>query len=299
MSKLLIDEYPLQILPSLAVKVGLNEAIVLQQLHYWINRAAGRKENYHDGRIWVYNSVVKWREQFPFWSEDTIQRTLVRLETKNLIFTGVYNKEKFDKTKWYSINYDALNNESIAANCSNQYCNLQQPIPETTTETITNIVTDYEEVTTPYLNTKERKKGRSLVSDFAERNEMLDAIETAESDKPTIAPQMERGTVNKKGKPVKPKRPSQNYQKIIDAHTSNPELKDAIWAYLQMRQNKRAAPTDYALQLALKHLREISSAEGYQIEVLNQSIINNWTDVYELKNKGGGEVIRNFGDVKL
>jgi len=36
MSKLLIDEYPLQVLPSLAVIYGLNEAIILQQVHYWI-----------------------------------------------------------------------------------------------------------------------------------------------------------------------------------------------------------------------------------------------------------------------
>jgi len=35
-SSLLINESPLQVLPSLAVLVGLNEAIVLQQTHYWI-----------------------------------------------------------------------------------------------------------------------------------------------------------------------------------------------------------------------------------------------------------------------
>ena len=33
---LLISEPPLQVLPSLAVKIGLNEAIVLQQIHYWL-----------------------------------------------------------------------------------------------------------------------------------------------------------------------------------------------------------------------------------------------------------------------
>jgi hypothetical protein len=33
MSKL-IDEYPLVVLPSLAVDYGLNEAIVIQQIHY-------------------------------------------------------------------------------------------------------------------------------------------------------------------------------------------------------------------------------------------------------------------------
>lgn len=35
MSKLLLDSNPLVIIPELAVAVGLNESIILQQLHYW------------------------------------------------------------------------------------------------------------------------------------------------------------------------------------------------------------------------------------------------------------------------
>ena len=36
MSRLLIKESPVMIIPSLAVKIGLNEAVVLQQIHYWL-----------------------------------------------------------------------------------------------------------------------------------------------------------------------------------------------------------------------------------------------------------------------
>ena len=36
MSKLLIQENPMMILPSLAEKIGLNQAIVIQQFHYWL-----------------------------------------------------------------------------------------------------------------------------------------------------------------------------------------------------------------------------------------------------------------------
>lgn len=35
-SNLLLDEPPLQVMPTLATKVGLNESIVLQQIHYWL-----------------------------------------------------------------------------------------------------------------------------------------------------------------------------------------------------------------------------------------------------------------------
>ncbi|WP_249366800.1 hypothetical protein [Neobacillus rhizophilus] len=37
MSKLLINENPVMIIPSLAVKIGLNEAVILQQIHYWVH----------------------------------------------------------------------------------------------------------------------------------------------------------------------------------------------------------------------------------------------------------------------
>ncbi|HDE3362621.1 TPA: DnaD domain protein, partial [Staphylococcus aureus] len=39
MNKLLIDDYPIQVLPKLAELIGLNEAIVLQQIHYWLNNS--------------------------------------------------------------------------------------------------------------------------------------------------------------------------------------------------------------------------------------------------------------------
>ena len=36
MSRLLIKESPVMIIPSLAVRIGLNEAVVLQQIHSWL-----------------------------------------------------------------------------------------------------------------------------------------------------------------------------------------------------------------------------------------------------------------------
>lgn len=102
---LLINEPPLQVLPSLAKQIGLNDAIILQQMHYWIIRS----EHYHDGRRWIYNSVRAWVEQFPFWSAKTIQRTIDRLVDNEYVYEGNYNKLAMDQTKWYSINYEKLN----------------------------------------------------------------------------------------------------------------------------------------------------------------------------------------------
>lgn len=69
MNKLLIDDYSIQVLPKLAELIGLNEAIILQQMHYWI----GNSKHEYDNKKWIYNSYSKWIEQFPFWSESTIK----------------------------------------------------------------------------------------------------------------------------------------------------------------------------------------------------------------------------------
>ena len=152
MSKLLLDEYPLIILPNLAVKIGLNEAIVMQQLHYWLKES----KNVKDGYKWVYNTYEDWQKQFPFWSVSTIKRIVSGLEKEGLILTGNYNKLKIDRTKWYRINYekfDALMEQStdqdepsIVSNWSDGEINLNQPLPEITTE----ITTDKPTTTTAF-----------------------------------------------------------------------------------------------------------------------------------------------------
>lgn len=100
---LLINEPPLQVLPSLAKQVGLNAAILLQQLHF----RSLISSNTRDGYKWVYKTYEEWRdEEFPFWSADTVKRAMRKLEDEGyVISTSAYNRMKMDKTKWYRIDY--------------------------------------------------------------------------------------------------------------------------------------------------------------------------------------------------
>lgn len=103
---LLIQASPLQVIPTLAVQVGLNEAIILQQLHF---RSLISKQ-IRDGHKWVSKTYEAWQvDEFPFWSVDTIKRAIRRLEEKGyIISTSSYNRMKMDKTKSYRINYEKL-----------------------------------------------------------------------------------------------------------------------------------------------------------------------------------------------
>lgn len=144
MSNLLLDERPLIVLPSLAAGLqSLDEAVILQQIHYWIEK----KQNYRDGRYWVYNSMGKWMQQFPWIkSRTTLTRCFNNLEKKGLLITGNYNKAGFDKTKWYTIDYSALSNfeQRLYRTCTTSDQNL---VNGTYRSCTTNTI-DYQENTT-------------------------------------------------------------------------------------------------------------------------------------------------------
>lgn len=139
MSRLLIDEPPLQVLPSLARELGLNEAIMLQQMHYWLIKSSHEFE----GVKWFYKTLEDWQTEFPFWSTMTIRRTLTNLEKQKVIRIGNFNKKKFDKTKWYTIEYQCVNRrcvqneQTMCSSCTDGCVQNEQTYTREYTETTT------------------------------------------------------------------------------------------------------------------------------------------------------------------
>lgn len=153
--ELFIDKDDVLLIRKELVRVlgDLNEAVVLNQLHYWININKKAKKNEYDDKYWVFNTYQMWKDtDFDFWSTDTIKRTFSRLEKKGVVISANYNKMKMDKTKWYSIDYDKLqdmideyvkeqnatiNNADCVqdrAKCTDGEGDLHKAIPEITTE---------------------------------------------------------------------------------------------------------------------------------------------------------------------
>lgn len=100
---LLLKVKPLVVSPELASRIGLNEAIVLQQICYWLEDTTSGVE--YDGKRWVYNTIEEWTEQFPFWSEKTVKRALTSLKSRGLIYVEQLKKTQHDRTNYYAINH--------------------------------------------------------------------------------------------------------------------------------------------------------------------------------------------------
>lgn len=127
-SRYLADERIMMFHPYVAKTLGLNEAIFLQQLHYWLNR----KPHIVEEKGWIYNPYKTWQEQLCFMSESTIKRTVKNLVDKGIVITSNFNKMKFDRTLWYSIDYDKLdeyvNATTIESKCIEDSVIEEQPL---------------------------------------------------------------------------------------------------------------------------------------------------------------------------
>jgi DNA-binding PadR family transcriptional regulator len=93
---------------ELASSYGIEEAIIIHNLYFWIKKNVANGSNFHDGRYWTYNSSKAFSILFPYMTESKIYRVLKSLEEKGLIVKGNYNDTKYDRTTWYSLSDKAL-----------------------------------------------------------------------------------------------------------------------------------------------------------------------------------------------
>ncbi|MEX6285516.1 conserved phage C-terminal domain-containing protein [Providencia hangzhouensis] len=117
-SLLLLKTRPQIVIPELAVRLGLNEALLLQQVQYWLSETSSGVD--HEGHRWIYNTIEEWREQFPYFSESTIKRAFNNLKKLGVLNIEQINKRTHDRTNYYSINYEhALLSDEVKMTQSN------------------------------------------------------------------------------------------------------------------------------------------------------------------------------------
>ena len=88
-------------------------------------------------------------------------------------------------------------------------------------------------------------------------------------------------TSNKKEK----EKSKTNLDKIIEAYTENDSLKETIKDFIKMRKTIKKPVTDRSLKLTLNKLDQYGRNDLEKIEILENSIMNCWQGVFELKNK--------------
>jgi len=68
-------------------------------------------------------------------------------------------------------------------------------------------------------------------------------------------------------------------------YVDDPELNQAILAFMEFRKSIKKPMTDHAVNLLISKLNGLSNYIPEQIEIINQSIVNGWQGVFPLKNE--------------
>jgi hypothetical protein len=79
---------------------GLEEAVFISNLQFWISKNAANGIHLHDGRTWTYNSAKAFTLLFPYLSPSRIRRTIDSLENQAVVLKGNYSPSACDRTLW-------------------------------------------------------------------------------------------------------------------------------------------------------------------------------------------------------
>jgi hypothetical protein len=94
---------------EIAVKHGVNVAIFLNNLAFWVQKNAANKKHLKEDRIWSYNSQDALLDQFPYWSRQNIRTIISYCVKNNLIIVGNFNETAYDRTGWYTFTNEGFN----------------------------------------------------------------------------------------------------------------------------------------------------------------------------------------------
>lgn len=90
--------------------------------------------------------------------------------------------------------------------------------------------------------------------------------------------------INKDINNKKESKPEASYDDIINQSVTNEDTKAALYEFIKMRKLIKKPMTNRALELLLNKLKKLSNSNHLlAVDILNQSITNNWQDIYPIK----------------
>lgn len=88
---------------DVANKLGLECAVIFQNVGYWVRHNSSKPDRQRDGKAWMYMSRREWLEEFSYIGEGTLRSTVQKLVTAGLIETGNYSEGMYARTTWYTL----------------------------------------------------------------------------------------------------------------------------------------------------------------------------------------------------
>lgn len=89
--------------PDIAKHVGVNAAIIFENVCYWVEKNRLNEKHFYDNDWWTYNSKTAFEALFPWLTYNQIRSALDKLREEGYLKVGKYNKHSYDQTMWYAL----------------------------------------------------------------------------------------------------------------------------------------------------------------------------------------------------
>jgi hypothetical protein len=134
-----------------AKQYGVDGAIMLHHIRYWVAKNEANETNFHEGQYWTYNSTSAFAKLFPFYSARKIGRILSKLEDESAIISGNFNGKRYDRTKWFTmVNAITENGMLHLTKTVNAITEIVEPIPKYNQSTTQNTTKEKDFLVFPF-----------------------------------------------------------------------------------------------------------------------------------------------------
>lgn len=267
---------------NIAMKYGIQPAIILNNLYFWIEKNRANEKHFYDGYYWTYNSMKAFSELFPYMTERQIDYAIKKLVESGLIIKGNYNKSSYDRTCWYAITKAGY---SILQNCEMDKTNKEYSISQNCEMDKTNLSNGNDTIVKPIpdINTYSKQINEEKENYKEKENEFSLQKNISISTK-------KRNEKNQEYELIELKRVKEKVEHV----TENVPLKNKILSFLNFRiKNKKLVTMEY-LRVFLEKLDKLSNSnDNEKIEILNQSIERGYTTIYAVRKSVNSSFYRN------
>lgn len=85
-----------------AMSYGYEESIVIHHFQFYIRINAIKLQNKFEGRFWSFDTYEELEKYFPYWSYKQLRRIIKSLIDQEVLITGHFCKNPFDRKNWYA-----------------------------------------------------------------------------------------------------------------------------------------------------------------------------------------------------
>lgn len=271
---------------AVAEKFGVHSAILFKHIYFWVTKNKANEKNFYDGNYWTYCSNKAFTELFPYFTSRQIDYALQKLIDEEVIITGNYNKNPYDRTLWYALTEKGY---SILQNCqmkttemSNENDKNVEPIPDINTyiEKDTKNIVGATDVT-PTLPPKE------IQPTFYNPKEDTVVLEDGTPLPPQTPPSPIENVIDKVEKKTRKSNRKSKQEKTeewlnktmvaIEVYGFSDQLKEKLEKYFNYLANFGTLLPWESLELQMNKLASVPRRK--QIEIIDETIARGWKSI--------------------